>query len=71
MAVAGVRSADNDSRRGAYCAAVIISLLNLPLTLSLDSPARAAGHTELFSGLGEWIRQCELFASRRNRPCLD
>jgi hypothetical protein len=45
--------------RGAYCAAVTISLLNLPLDLPSDSPACAAGHTGLFSGLGEWIRRCE------------
>lgn len=45
--------------RGAYCAAVLISLLNIPLELSPDSPARASGHTDLFSGLGEWVRRCE------------
>ncbi|KPM34340.1 hypothetical protein AK830_g12232, partial [Neonectria ditissima] len=37
--------------RGAYCAAVIISLLNIPLDLSPDSPACSAGHTGLFTGL--------------------
>lgn len=47
--------------RGAYCAAVIISLLNLPLDLAPDSPARAAGHTRLFDGLGEWVRRCQTF----------
>ena len=44
--------------RGAYCAAVIISLLNIPLDLSPDSPACAVGHKGLFSGLAEWIRRC-------------
>ncbi|KAM4063000.1 prenyltransferase and squalene oxidase repeat domain-containing protein [Hirsutella rhossiliensis] len=47
--------------RGAYCAAVIISLLNIPLSLSPDSPACAAGHAGLFSGLGEWVRRCQTY----------
>ncbi|KJZ71145.1 hypothetical protein HIM_09444 [Hirsutella minnesotensis 3608] len=47
--------------RGAYCAAVIISLLNIPLSLPPDSPARAAGHTGLLSGLGEWVRRCQTY----------
>ena len=45
--------------RGAYCAAVIISLLHLPLDLAPDSPARAGGHTRLFDGLAEWVRRCK------------
>lgn len=58
--------------RGAYCAAVIISLLNIPLSLSPDSPACAAGHTGLFSGLGEWVRRCKSFAPEPplSCPCL-
>ncbi|POR34414.1 Protein farnesyltransferase subunit beta [Tolypocladium paradoxum] len=52
MAVGG-----EEDVRGAYCAAVIISLLNIPLDLSPDSPACAAGHTGLFSGLGEWAKR--------------
>ncbi|KYK55000.1 Terpenoid cylases/protein prenyltransferase alpha-alpha toroid [Drechmeria coniospora] len=47
--------------RGAYCAAVIISLLDLPLDLSSDSPAHAAGHTGLFDGLGEWVQRCQTY----------
>ncbi|PHH86383.1 hypothetical protein CDD83_10322 [Cordyceps sp. RAO-2017] len=47
--------------RGAYCAAVIISLLSIPLDLSPDSPARAAGHAGLLSGLGEWVRRCQTY----------
>ncbi|KAM0561224.1 hypothetical protein ACHAPJ_003729 [Fusarium lateritium] len=43
--------------RGAYCAAVIISLLNLPLELSQDSPARSAGHTGLFTGLADYVHR--------------
>ncbi|KAK2673656.1 PFTB repeat [Fusarium oxysporum f. sp. vasinfectum] len=45
--------------RGAYCAAVIISLLNLPLELSQDSPARSAGHTGLFTGLADYVHRCQ------------
>ncbi|KAF7558949.1 hypothetical protein G7046_g5219 [Stylonectria norvegica] len=47
--------------RGAYCAAVIISLLNLPLDLSPDSPACAAGHSGLFTGLAEYVRRCQTY----------
>ncbi|KAH7312357.1 terpenoid cylases/protein prenyltransferase alpha-alpha toroid [Stachybotrys elegans] len=56
MAVGG-----EEDVRGAYCAAVIISLLNLPLELSPDSPACAAGHSGLFSGLGEWVGRCQTY----------
>ncbi|CEI60981.1 unnamed protein product [Fusarium venenatum] len=45
--------------RGAYCAAVIISLLNLPLELPQDSPARSAGHTGLFAGLADYVHRCQ------------
>ncbi|KAM3535262.1 hypothetical protein MY4038_001503 [Beauveria bassiana] len=47
--------------RGAYCASVIISLLGIPLETSADSPAFAAGHKTLFSGLGEWIGRCQTY----------
>ncbi|KAJ3467306.1 hypothetical protein MRS44_004870 [Fusarium solani] len=47
--------------RGAYCASVIISLLNIPLELSQDSPARSAGHTGLFTGLADYVRQCQTY----------
>lgn len=47
--------------RGAYCASVIISLLNIPLDLPAESPARAAGHSGFFSGLGDWIGQCQTY----------
>ncbi|KAK0385321.1 hypothetical protein NLU13_7797 [Sarocladium strictum] len=56
MAVGG-----EEDVRGAYCAAVIISLLNLPLDLAPDSPARASGHTRLFDGLAEWVRRCQTY----------
>lgn len=47
--------------RGAYCATVIISLLNLPLDLSSDSPARSAGLTDLFTGTADYVRKCQTF----------
>ncbi|GFP54537.1 protein farnesyltransferase subunit beta [Trichoderma asperellum] len=56
MAVGG-----EEDVRGAYCASVVISLLKLPLDLSSDSPAYAAGHTSLLSGLGEWVRLCQTY----------
>ncbi|OAL52414.1 terpenoid cyclases/Protein prenyltransferase [Pyrenochaeta sp. DS3sAY3a] len=45
--------------RGAYCSAVIISLLNLPLELPPDSPARKHGFTSFTDGLGEWVARCQ------------
>ncbi|KAM0439805.1 hypothetical protein ACHAPT_000902 [Fusarium lateritium] len=58
--------------RGAYCAAVIISLLNIPLELSQDSPARSAGHTGLFTGLADYVRQYLIapFSSYLDVPLL-
>ncbi|KAF4595927.1 protein farnesyltransferase subunit beta [Ophiocordyceps camponoti-floridani] len=56
MAVGG-----EEDVRGAYCAAVIISLLGLPLDLSPDSPARTAGHVGLLDGLGEWVQRCQTY----------
>ena len=47
--------------RGAYCAAVILSLLNLPLELPYDSPGRKAGYHLFTDGLGEWIGRCQTF----------
>lgn len=54
--------------RGAYCASVVISLLNIPRTLSPSSPARSAGHTNLFDGLPEWIQRCMSGTPRRTAP---
>jgi protein farnesyltransferase subunit beta len=45
--------------RGAFCAMVIISLLNLPLELPQDAPARKHGLTMFTDGLGDWISQCQ------------
>ncbi|GKT86215.1 farnesyltransferase subunit beta [Colletotrichum tofieldiae] len=40
--------------RGAYCAAVIATLLNLPLDLSTDSPAWTPERPTLFTGLADY-----------------
>lgn len=47
--------------RGAYCAMTAITLLNLPLELPPDAPARAAGLTSFLDGLGEWIGKCQSY----------
>ncbi|KAK7518607.1 terpenoid cyclases/protein prenyltransferase alpha-alpha toroid [Phyllosticta citriasiana] len=55
--------------RGAYCALVVTSLLNLPLTLPSSAPAYAAlkaqcsGDEEptLITGLGAWLSRCQTF----------
>ncbi|KAI0477709.1 terpenoid cyclases/Protein prenyltransferase [Xylariaceae sp. FL0804] len=47
--------------RGAYCAAVVVSLLNLPLELPPDCPARTAGCPDLFAGLADYVRRCQTF----------
>ena len=47
--------------RGAYCAMTIITLLNLPLELPPDAPARKAGLTSFLDGLGEWVGRCQTY----------
>ncbi|EEH07227.1 CaaX farnesyltransferase beta subunit Ram1 [Histoplasma capsulatum G186AR] len=47
--------------RGAYCAMVMIALLDLPLQLPLDSPARHAGFDTFVSGLPEYLSRCQTF----------
>ncbi|KAI6245499.1 Protein farnesyltransferase subunit beta [Erysiphe necator] len=47
--------------RGAYCAVVIMSLLNLPIELPRDSPSWSHEKNSLLSGLPEWISQCQTF----------
>ncbi|KAI5866219.1 terpenoid cyclases/Protein prenyltransferase [Durotheca rogersii] len=48
--------------RGAYCAAVLVTLLNLPLDLPPGSPAWATEKKpNLFTGLADYIRQCQNF----------
>ncbi len=49
-----------EKKRGAYCAAVIISLLRLPLDLSPESPAYVHdGSKNLFTGVADYVRRCE------------
>ena len=45
--------------RGAFCAVVILSLLNLPLDLPADAPARKNGLTSFTDGLGDWVSRCQ------------
>lgn len=47
--------------RGAYIAAVIITLLDLPLDLTPDSPAYDGGRLNLLSGMAEYVRSCQTF----------
>ena len=47
--------------RGAYCAATIISLLNLPLELPPESPVRKAGLERFTDRLGEWVGRCQTY----------
>ncbi|KAL2136093.1 hypothetical protein VTI74DRAFT_5499 [Chaetomium olivicolor] len=48
--------------RGAYCAAVIITLLRLPLDLTPESPAYTAdGSANLFTGVADYVRRCQTF----------
>lgn len=47
--------------RGAYCALVAISLLNLPLSLPADSPARSDGLETFMDGLGEYLSRCQTY----------
>ncbi|KAL1969552.1 hypothetical protein VTN77DRAFT_8990 [Rasamsonia byssochlamydoides] len=47
--------------RGAYCAMVIISLLDLPLELPPDAEARRYGLETFVSGLPEYLSRCQTF----------
>ncbi|KAK4166414.1 protein farnesyltransferase subunit beta [Cladorrhinum sp. PSN259] len=48
--------------RGAYCASVIITLLDLPLDLTPESPAsKPDGGANLFTGLADYVRRCQTF----------
>ncbi|KAH9216430.1 terpenoid cyclases/protein prenyltransferase alpha-alpha toroid [Leptodontidium sp. 2 PMI_412] len=47
--------------RGAYIAAVIITLLDIPLELHPDSPAWSREGATLLTGLSEWISRCQTF----------
>ena len=50
-----------EDTRGACCALVAISLLNLPLSLPPDSPARKAGLETFMDGLGEYLSRCQTY----------
>jgi protein farnesyltransferase subunit beta len=47
--------------RGAFCALVVISLLNLPIELPQDAPAREAGLKTFVDGLGDWVSKCQTY----------
>lgn len=47
--------------RGAYCAATVITLLDLPLDLSRESLAWSHGCTSLLTNLPEWLSRCQTF----------
>jgi len=47
--------------RGAYCAMTIIALLNLPLDLPNDSPAKRAGLKTFTDELGSWVGKCQTY----------
>ncbi|KAJ5584249.1 uncharacterized protein N7459_004049 [Penicillium hispanicum] len=47
--------------RGAYCVMAIISLLDLPLALPPDAPARQAGLETLTDGLAQYLSRCQSF----------
>ncbi|KAF4834105.1 Protein farnesyltransferase subunit beta [Colletotrichum siamense] len=53
--------------RGAYCAAVIVTLLNLPLELSTDSPAWTPERPTLFTGLADYYAPEGGFSGRTNK----
>jgi protein farnesyltransferase subunit beta len=47
--------------RGAYCALVMVSLLELPIELPPDAPARAAGLETFEDGLGVYLSRCQTY----------
>ncbi|KAL2873861.1 CAAX farnesyltransferase (FTase) subunit beta [Colletotrichum sp. CLE4] len=53
--------------RGAYCAAVIVTLLDLPLDLSTDSPAWTPERPTLFTGLADYYAPEGGFSGRTNK----
>ncbi|TDZ33894.1 Protein farnesyltransferase subunit beta [Colletotrichum spinosum] len=53
--------------RGAYCAAVIATILNLPLELSTDSPAWTPDRPTLFTGLADYYAPEGGFSGRTNK----
>ncbi|KAL8871391.1 MAG: hypothetical protein Q9174_002765 [Haloplaca sp. 1 TL-2023] len=47
--------------RGAYCSMVLISLLNLPLSLPPNAPARRVGFETFNDGLPEYLSRCQTY----------
>ncbi|KAI1155144.1 terpenoid cyclases/Protein prenyltransferase [Nemania diffusa] len=47
--------------RGAYCAVVLITLLQLPLEMALDSSPSESGLGNFFSGLTDYVSRCQTF----------
>lgn len=50
--------------RGAYCAMTIIVLLEIPLELPPNAPARASGFTSFLDGLPEYLSRCTVPCSK-------
>lgn len=50
-----------EDTRGAYCAMVIISLMDLPFELPAEAPAREAGHRTFGDGLGDYLSKCQTY----------
>lgn len=50
-----------EDTRGAYCAMVLISLMNLPLELPAEAPARQAGRETFRDGLGDYFSRCQTY----------
>lgn len=46
---------------GAYCAVVIITLLDLPIDLPNESSAWSREGDTLLTGLPEWVGRCKHF----------
>jgi protein farnesyltransferase subunit beta len=59
----GFRMAENGEMdvRGAYCAFIMITILNLPIKLPPSSPARQAGLKTFDDGLGEYISSLQTY----------
>ncbi|KIW02375.1 uncharacterized protein PV09_06197 [Verruconis gallopava] len=47
--------------RGAYCSMVIIALLDLPLELPPDAPAKVIGDETFLTNLEDWLARCQTY----------
>jgi protein farnesyltransferase subunit beta len=50
-----------EDTRGAYCAMVLISLMNLPFELPPEAPARQNGLNAFGDGLGDYLSRCQTY----------